>query len=77
MKKLYKVEVIFETVVLAMSREAAIAEGAYIVKHNDDTDTEVYAEEIKTLSGLPAGWSGDCLPWGENPMQETIEQILS
>lgn len=75
---LYKVEVIFETVVRAESQFAAELLAEDIVKDEDDTASSVFATGIKDLKDLPEPWDGSCRPWGEtDPFDRTIKEILA
>lgn len=70
---LYNVEVSFNTVIRAKSKEEAEKLAASIVKNEDDAPNLVLATQIKTLDGLPKGWDKWCLPWGErHPMDWEI-----
>lgn len=75
--KLYKVEVTYEIVMLAESREKAEQDAPYIVRNEDDSTPNTDATEIKSESELPCEWDKNCLPFGaiEKP-QRTIGQIL-
>lgn len=74
---LYNVEVCFNTVIRAKSKEEAEKEAASIVKNEDDTPNLVLATQIRTLDDLPEGWDKWCLPWGErHPMDWEIWRQL-
>jgi hypothetical protein len=74
--KLYKVEMTFETVVLAESSQAAEREARYNIGEEDPI--ECWVSGIRALGDLPDQWDGDCIPWGggHNVKQHTIKQIL-
>ena len=75
--KLFKIEVTYETVILAENLAAAELLGPGIIKGTDESENTVWSSEIKTLGDLPPGWDGKCRPWGEeDPFDRTIEKIL-
>lgn len=77
--KLYKVEVVYQTVILAENEQEAERKAGYIIRNEDDGDpTCVTAQEVSYLAQLPDPWDGDCRPWGErDPFDRTIGEILS
>lgn len=77
--KLYKVEVIYQTVILAESEQDAERNAGYVIKKEDDADPQmIMAEEVTNVAQLPAPWDGECRPWGErDPMDRTIGQVLA
>lgn len=74
--QLFKVEMTFETVVLAESSQAAEIEAQYEIREEDPI--ECFVSTIRALRDLPDQWDGDCVPWGSgyNVKQRTIKQIL-
>lgn len=76
--KPYKVNISWETVILARDETHAIMQAESVIRGRDDTFDTVDAEEIKAIDDLPHGWNKDCRPWGErDPWDRTIGQILS
>lgn len=75
--KLYKVEVTFETVVLAKDQKEAEHEAMWAVKMEDDEAEDIYATVIQNENDLPHGWDIECCPWGKNKEGYTIKQILN
>ena len=66
---IFKLEMTVETVVEADSMEDAID---YAMSNQrevmDECEPEVrLTMEVTSLRGLPAGWDGDCFPYGEAP----------
>jgi len=79
MKKLYKVHITYETVILEESQEMAEKAAAYIIRHeSDDEPAIVVAEEITKPEDLPDGWNPQCYPWGNGDTgTRTIGEIIS
>jgi len=77
--KLYKVHIEYETVIRAKSKEDAVLDAHYTIRHEADDEPDViFADEIKTAADLPAGWDQQCRPWGErDPLDRTIADILA
>lgn len=75
--KLYKVEVTYEIVMLAESREQAEQDAPYIIRNEDDSTPNADATEITAEAELPGEWDARCLPFGTREKPErTIGQIL-
>lgn len=75
--QLYNVEVTFNTVVRAKTKEEAEKEAVRVVKNEDEPPSLIFSTEIKTTDDLPKGWDKWCLPWGErHPMDWEIGRQL-
>lgn len=75
--KIYRVKVVFETVVRAGSALDACSAAIYAVKNEDEPPTETTPINILTAATLPPGWNLDCRPWGErDPMDRTLGEIF-
>jgi hypothetical protein len=61
---IYKVEVTYETVIYATSKTDAERRANYVIRNECDSDPiSPRATEVKSLSNLPSGWCGNCIPW--------------
>lgn len=75
--KMFKVKIVYETVILEEDEKSVKQNADYHLRYCDDLPQSVTAEEIKSLGDLPAGWDGRCRPWGKrNPMDWTIAEQL-
>jgi len=76
--KLYRVEIVKETVILAESEEQIRKNINHYLKEIDDgASCEITTSEIFRESQLPKEWDIECRPWGErDPYDRTIKQIL-
>lgn len=75
--KIYKVRMIFETVVTAESELQAQEEAAWVARYEDEEPIQSTPSLIESTSDLPKGWNSNCLPWGKgNPDDLTIAEIL-
>lgn len=75
MKKIFKIRVEYETVIMAESIKDAESIGETIIREIDDPPDMVNAEEILCIGDLPNKWNGDYIPWNTDD-DDTIEQIL-
>ena len=75
--KIYRVQINYETVIRAASREEAERHANRILRNSDEEPDAVEAVEVTRLPCLPMGWNGDCRPWGEtDPHDRTLREIL-
>ena len=76
--KLYKVQVVYTTVIAAANEVAAIREASNTVRLEDDNDPdEITADLIEHLSDLPGAWTASSRPWGLRDLpDQTIGEIL-
>lgn len=75
MKKLYRVELVYNQVVLAESVEDAEAIGRYHLEKGDPD--RVHTNIVKTLEDIPYPWDGECFPYSsERNAGRTIKEML-
>ena len=75
--RLFRVQVIFDTVIYAADEKAAKQKVKYGTGEIDDMPVSVIAMPIESRNGLPSGWDTGCLPWGDAPENTTIGEILN
>ena len=75
--RIFRVQVIFDTVIYAEDEKAAKQKVKYGTGEIDDMPVSVLAMPIESRDGLPAGWDTGCLPWGDAPENTTIGEILN
>lgn len=74
--KLYKVRVEFETVMAAKSKQDALMNAEYVIRHEaDDPADDIQVTEITNESDLPNGWDDNCFPFNDD-RNATIGEIL-
>lgn len=74
--KLYRVEMMIETVVAAKSSLGANEEILLMLGDLETDATPWNAKEIKKMSDLPDGWEPEALPWGSPPEEKTVKEWL-
>ena len=75
--KIYRVQINYDTIIRATSREDAERQANRILRDSDEEPDALEAVEITSLKELPTGWNGDCRPWGEtDPHDRTLREIL-
>ncbi len=74
--RLYRVRVVYESVVAASSLEEAVAvlERQRVRIVTNEEPALYVGGEIRSLSDLPDGWEGNALPWSEG--EDTVADIL-
>ena len=75
--KIYRVQINYDTIIRATSREDAERQANRILRASDEEPKALEAVEITSLKELPMEWNGDCRPWGEtDPHDRTLSEIL-
>lgn len=76
--KLFKVRIVFETVIRAENAESSEKQAESIIKESDDPADMVNATLIDSIADLPCGWDAGCRAWGERDgLDRTIGQIIA
>jgi hypothetical protein len=71
----YRVKVIFETVVVAGNPASAWEAAEFAVKNEDEESVSCEATRIDEPHDLPEGWGLDCFPWGTNQFKNLGELL--
>ena len=76
-KSLYRVKLVFDTVIAAETQAEAEREGRFLAGSDfDDPPNEVEIRPIRTVDDLPNPWVLKSIPWGDHDCSRTVKDFL-